>query len=77
MRNDRTYHQQLGKGYLLPKISQAHELSIVVTHAVTSLVLLSFSISIQQQYHCPLLVSIVQIINGLHSENVHAIAVIL
>ena len=49
----------------------------VVTHAVTLTVLLSFSMSIQQQYHCPLLVSIVQIINGLHSENVDAIAVIL
>ena len=72
-----TYHQQLEKGYLLPKTSQAYELRTVVTHAVTLTALLSFSISIQQQYHCPLLVSIVQIVNGLHSENVHAIAVIL
>ena len=77
LRNDRTYLQQLGKGYLLPKTSQARELRTVVTHAVTLTTLLSFSISIQQQYHCPLLASIVQIANGLHSENVHAIAVIL
>ena len=66
-----------GKATFCPKLPRPMKLRTVVTHAVTLTTLLSFSISIQQQYHCPLLVSIVQIVNGLHSANVHATAVIL